>query len=91
MHIQDLREWLRREPFRPFRFYVLEMTAFEVQHPEMVIMGTVSIDLYLPGANLPVGQTHHRATISLIHITRLEPLFVTPSLSGTNGQSSPPH
>jgi hypothetical protein len=86
MHIQELREWLRRVPFRPFRFYVLEMTAFEVQHPELVIIGTVSLDLYLPSPNLPAGQTHHRTTISLIHITRLEPLFVPPSLPGTNGE-----
>jgi hypothetical protein len=86
MHVQELREWLRREPFRPFRFYVLEMTAFEVRHPETVIIGTVSLDVFVPSANLPGGQTHHRETISLIHITRLEPLFVPPSPYKTNGE-----
>jgi hypothetical protein len=81
-----IRLWLRQQPFRPFRFYVLEMTAFDVLHPEMMVIGLASLDIELPVANLASGQTHYRSTVALIHITRLEPLFVPPSLPNTNGE-----
>ena len=82
----ELVEWLQREPFQPFRFYVLELTAFEVRHPEFVILGTRSLDLHRPAAHLPPGTTPHVITIALIHITRVEPLFVPASPSSPNGE-----
>jgi hypothetical protein len=77
---------LEREPFQPFRFYVLELTSFEVRHPEFVLLGTRSLDLHRPATHLPSGTTPHAITIALLHITRLEPLFVPPSLPSPNGE-----
>lgn len=82
----DLLAWLKREPFQPFRIYVLELTVFEVRHPEFVAVGTRSLQLYRPPAHLPPGATPHTITIALLHIMRLEPLFVPHSLPSTNGE-----
>jgi hypothetical protein len=75
MRLDDFREWLRRQPFRPFRFYILEMTAYEVHHPEMVIAHPSTLDLYPPDEEDSAASLPY-ATIALMHITKLELLTV---------------
>lgn len=64
----DLRRALQKEPFRPFRLWVLEQTAYEVRHPEMVAVGftTVQLTLRTGEQNGPVGEREFIISINLI-------------------------
>jgi hypothetical protein len=81
----ELRRWLRRSPFQPFRMHILEATSYEVKHPELVVVHLATADCFIsaPGQTVPIGDWG--MTIALPHITRLEPLS-PPGPSG-NGQA----
>ena len=71
---------LRRQPFRPFRIYVLEKTTFEIRHPEMAIIGGLSVEVFAPvgPTDIPV------AVLDVLLISRLEPI-VSPTSPAVNG------
>ncbi len=81
MPLQDLLEFLRRRPFRPFRLHVTDGSTYEVRHPELCMPGarSVVVGLQAPGIADPV---YERAVhIDLVHVTRLEPIEA-PSQAG---------
>jgi hypothetical protein len=84
MRPDDLRRFLQQRPFKPFRFYVLETTVYEVRHPEgaLVSRSTVTLDLRDPTDSSPLAKGI--VIIALLHITRLEMILpAAPPL--TNG------
>jgi hypothetical protein len=70
----DLFTALRRRPFEPFRIQVSDGTTYDVRHPELVMVGLVSIAKGVPaaGQELPVYQRVE--TVSLQHVVKLLPL-----------------
>jgi hypothetical protein len=50
MSPNDLLEYLRRRPFEPFRIEVFDGSAYEVRHPELVMVGLGSILIGTPVA-----------------------------------------
>jgi hypothetical protein len=39
MRPEEVKNWLKREPFVPFRMVLSNGRTFEVQHPEMIMVG----------------------------------------------------
>jgi hypothetical protein len=77
---------LRSKPFRPFRFFVLEKTEFEVRHPEVALVTFSEVQLYEPA---PAGPpfSDKETVVALPHITRIELLPLSPT--GGNGAAAP--
>ncbi|HJT77434.1 MAG TPA: hypothetical protein VJ739_09560 [Gemmataceae bacterium] len=74
MPLQDLLEFIRRRPFRPFRVYVTDGSAYEVRHPELCMPGARSVVVGLQAPGMPEPVYERAVHIDLIHITRLEPI-----------------
>jgi hypothetical protein len=72
MRPEDIRDWLFQAPFQPFRVYVLEVTSFEIHHPEIVIVKRSTMDLYFSVAHPRTPLVDRQVTIALLHISRLE-------------------
>jgi hypothetical protein len=70
----DLAAAIDRRPFAPFRLHLSDGTAYEVRHPEMVLLGrrsaVIGISEEINGR--PMYDRH--VTVALLHIVRLEPL-----------------
>ena len=74
MHPNEVLEYLRRQPFEPFRIYLTDGTVYEVRHPDQCIVTRTAVHVALPGPS----QTYARgiAAYALVHINRLEPIQV---------------
>lgn len=79
MRPEDIREFLRRQPFQPFRLTLTDGRTYEVRHPELLMVGrsTVAIGLTRPEDPEPVYD--RLVTVSLLHIMQAEPLESSPS------------
>ena len=73
MRPEDVREHLHQQPFEPFRIYMSDGATFDVDHPEMCMVGrsTIYVGVPDPKKRWMVIRLAHCA---LIHITRIEPL-----------------
>src|SRR5438067_9529198 len=80
----DLVEELRKQPFEPFRIHVSDGSAYEVRHPEWVMVSPSRVLVFVPLAGQPHPLFERYHTIALLHITRLEPLEGL-TTSGPNG------
>ena len=75
MRPQDLRLMIEKQPFQPFRIYVLETIEYEIRHPELAMVGQSTLTLYFPtGDDQPLSSERYMI-IALLHITMIEPLF----------------
>jgi hypothetical protein len=84
MSHEDLRARLQQQPFAPFRMVLTEGTAYEVRHPELVMLGKRSAVI---GLAKDPEERFYDATVlvDLLHIVRLEPLETMAKTTG-NGQ-----
>jgi hypothetical protein len=78
MSQQDLLEMLRHRPFQPFRIYVSDGTVYEIRHPEMMLVGRTKALVFFPPEGLPLPALDHYEAVALLHITRLEPVEISP-------------
>ncbi len=70
---EDLEKKLRHRPFQPFRIYLTDGAAYDVRHPELVLLGRRSLVLGLAGD--PEATLYERTVdVDLLHITRVEHL-----------------
>jgi hypothetical protein len=70
--VDEIHQWLRQIPFRPFRIYLLEATRVEVRHPETCIVKLAALDLYEAVGSAAGPDFVRTMTVALRHITRLE-------------------
>ena len=83
---QELNNYLRAEPFRPFRVHMASGDTFDVRHPEMARVGRNSMILFTFVSDDP--EIYDRwETISLMLMERVAQLDSTipPGGNGTNG------
>jgi len=81
---EDLQKKLRRQPFQPFRMYLSDGAAYDVTHPELVLLGRRSLVLGL--ARSPDETLYERTVdVDLLHLVRMEPL--EPQRRRGNGDS----
>ena len=74
MRPEDFQEGLRKKPFQPFRIHLSDGTRYDLRHPELVMVGRSIALVGEPAADTEVPIFDRYETISLIHITRLEPI-----------------
>ncbi len=74
MRPEDVREFLRREPFRPFRLTLTDGRTYDVMHPELAIVGRSSVEIGLARPDDPENIAERLISVSLLHIMQIEPL-----------------
>jgi hypothetical protein len=72
----DLLRRVRQRPFSPFRLIVSEGAAYDIRHPEQVMVARDSAVIGVEGGQ---EQDFYETTVlvDLLHVVRLEPLAVT--------------
>lgn len=70
---KQLQEKLRHKPFRPFRMHLTDGTAYDVLHPELIMLGRRYLVL---GLTRDPEETliDSSVDIDLLHIVRVETL-----------------
>lgn len=43
---QEIRSYLRAEPFRPFRIHMASSRTFDIKHPEMIRIGRADLVIF---------------------------------------------
>lgn len=76
---QELYSMLQRRPFQPFRVHLKDGRMFEIQFPEINMVGTSYIIIGVPVPNDPDPIAERSIKIPLLLINRIEPLTPTPS------------
>jgi hypothetical protein len=69
MRVEEVREFLRREPFLPFTLYVTDGRTFTIRHPEFVGITSSTVIITLPPDEDPHGLPEQRVGLSLLHVT----------------------
>ncbi len=72
MDADELYEKVKHQPFEAFRIHLSDGKAYEVKHPEQLMVGRRSSHVGL-GAD-GEGPFQKIAIVANIHITRIEPL-----------------
>ncbi len=71
MRPEDLLELIRRQPFLPFRIHATGGQAYDIHHPDQII---VLRSRAVVGAGSDNGFPAHLDHLALVHIVRLEEL-----------------
>jgi hypothetical protein len=80
MSPQELRDTLQKRPFEPFRLVMTDGIGFDVQHPDLLMVGQRSAIVGLTGD--PAQTFYERSVkVDLLHVIRLEPLQTVPPSS----------
>src|SRR5262245_35843747 len=74
MRPDDLRRLLRQRPFQRFRIHVTDGAGYEIRHPDMAIVTASTVVLGVPAPSQPDDVAETFELVSLLHITRVEPL-----------------
>jgi hypothetical protein len=77
MTYRNLGEYVAAEPFRPFRIKMASGSAFEIRHPEMILVGRTSAKVYTSIDGSDEGVRWH--DVSLMLMETLEPLELAAS------------
>jgi hypothetical protein len=72
MRPDDVLQLVRRRPFEPFRIHISDGTVYHIKGPEMAMVerSTVHVGVALPEQTDILVEV----VVSLLHITRLEPM-----------------
>src|SRR5262249_21618929 len=85
MQREVVREWLKREPFQPFRVHLSDGRSYDIRYPRMNLLAQAFIKIGIPEPNSTDPLIcDHTEYVRLDEIVRLEPLS-EPSLSQTTG------
>jgi len=72
MEAEELLLMVRQRPFEPFRLCVSDGTAYEVRHPDQIIVSKRTSHVGLGGnGDRPFPRI---AIVSNVHSTRIEPI-----------------
>ena len=74
MRPDDLLELVRAQPFEPFRVHLSDGAAYDIRHPDMVIVQRSKIIVSVPGPDGPDRPAERTVNCALIHISRTEML-----------------
>lgn len=78
MRRDDLITAIKATPFRPFRLQVTDGTAFDIRHPEMLMVTRHAVIVGILGAGEngddAYPQIERSSTLDLLRITQIEEL-----------------
>lgn len=69
MRPEDLREFVRKRPFLPFRMYVTDGQTYDIRHPDQII---VLRSRAVVGVGSNGDFPEHLEHIALVHIVRIK-------------------
>lgn len=87
MRPQNIIEELKRQPFQPFHIHLFNGRAYEVRHPEFVMVGKHTLLIGNPTEIQDAIVFDKYEVVDLIHINNLEKIAV-PAPPATNGPSA---
>ena len=64
MRPDDIRQFLRRRPFEPFRICLVDGTTYDVRHPDLVALGRSALEIGFPAAQLSVRLLHREVLVA---------------------------
>jgi hypothetical protein len=73
MRPEDIRGFLQRRPFQPFRLTLTDGRTYDVRHPELAMVGRSTVAIGVPAPNDPDPVYDRLVTVSLLHVMQLEP------------------
>ena len=73
MTLRKVVEYVSAEPFQPFRVKMASGQAYEIRHPEMILVGRTSVRVYTNTSSDP-DKPPHWHDVSLLLMETLEPL-----------------
>jgi hypothetical protein len=81
MHLDDLQQAARKQPFEPFRIVLTTGEMYDIRHPDLIMVGRRSVIIGIPSKTFP---TVYDRTIKVdnLHVVGIEEL---PSESSPNG------
>jgi hypothetical protein len=82
--VEDIQARVRKQPFVPIRIVTSAGEAFEVHHPDLIMVGLRDVTVGFASAQYP-SVYDKQTRLSLLHITALEDLPAKTAL-GKNGQ-----
>lgn len=70
MRPNDIFKHTKKQPFRPFRVFLSDGAAYDVRHPEMILVTQreIAIGIERNGGELPFEMAY----CDPIHVTRIE-------------------
>jgi hypothetical protein len=74
MRPDDLRPYLERQPFQPFRLHLSSGAFFDIRHPQMVHIARSTLTVGFPLE----GNLQRFAVVALVHVVWLEILLSAP-------------
>jgi len=74
MRPEDVREFLRRQPFQPFRLTLTDGRTYDVMHPELAMVGRSWVQVGLARPGDPENIAERLISVSLLDIMQIEPL-----------------
>ena len=75
MQRDTLREWLKRQPFQPFRVFLSDGRTFDVRHPRTNLLAQTFIKIGIPEPNsTDPWICDYTEFVPLTQITKVEPL-----------------
>ncbi|MGD0897774.1 MAG: hypothetical protein ABR915_08040 [Thermoguttaceae bacterium] len=74
MRPEDIRQFLQRRPFQPFRMTLTDGRTYEVRHPELAMAGRSTVAIGIPAPDEAEPVYDRLVTVSLLHVMQIEPL-----------------
>jgi len=74
MRSDDVRHLLWQQPFEPIRIIMLDGTSYDIRDPDLVLLERSVLKIGFPASKMAVPLTHREVVVSLLHITRIEPI-----------------
>jgi hypothetical protein len=72
MDPEQLYKLIKRQPFEPIKLHISDGSAYAVMHPDQLMIDRRTVYVGIQGRR--TGPFQQVAVVSLIHITRVEPL-----------------
>ncbi len=85
MDREKLRLLLRQQPFQPFRVHLTDGRTYDVQLPDMHILGEKYIAIGFPEPNVPDPAVDHSEIVFLSMISHVELLPTTAESAASAG------
>lgn len=73
MRPEDLHEFTRKRPFRPYRLHTTDGSVYEIVHPDQVIVLRSRVVIGTGGDSEVPDCTEHVALLHIVRIEELEP------------------
>jgi hypothetical protein len=87
MRREEILQFLRERPFRPFRIHLTNGTVHEIRHPEMAVVTATSVIIGVAESDSPEPLLRDYVVVSLLHVAPAEPL-PSPATSQSTGNQA---